>query len=239
MSITFEPIGVIHSCFKEKFGIPRQPGLVPSARAVLELLPPYDRDEAVRGLQDFSHVWVVFLFHGVMDAGWKPTVRPPRLGGNERMGVFATRSPFRPNPLGMSAVRLERIARENGRLNLHLLGGDFLEGTPVIDVKPYVPYVDSIADAFGSFAHEAPANKFGVRFSEAARLACMEKEKCYPGVTQLIEEMVSTDPRPAYRGDKDLTLQYGVRIYDFDLRWRVDGITVEVVELGEVSNELS
>lgn len=231
MSFAFEQIGVIHSCFKEKFGIPRQPGLVPSARAVLELSPPYDRDEAVRGLEGFSHVWVVFVFHAVLGTPWRPTVRPPRLGGNDRVGVFATRSPFRPNPVGMSAVRVERIARENGRLNVYLQGGDFLDGTPVIDLKPYVPYVDAVQDAHGSFAHSAPRAPFSVRFSAAARAACETKEKRFPGVTKLIEEILSADPRPAYRDGSDATLSYGTRLYDFDLRWCIDGDSVEVLEL--------
>jgi len=231
MSYAFEPIGVIHSCFKEKFGIPRQPGLVPSARAVIELTPPFDRDEAVRGLEGFSHVWVVFVFHAVLGAAWRPTVRPPRLGGNERVGVFATRSPFRPNPVGMSAVRLEKILREDGRLSLYVQGGDFLDGTPVIDVKPYVPYVDAIADARGSFAHEAPVSPFLVRFSADADVACQQKEGSFPGVRRLIEEMLSADPRPAYRDTTDSTAVYGTRLYDFDLRWRIEGNMVEVLEL--------
>ena len=231
MSFAFEPIGVIHSCFKEKFGSPRQPGLVPSARAVIELQSPFDRDEAVRGLEGFSHVWVVFVFHAVLGTTWRPTVRPPRLGGNERVGVFATRSPFRPNPVGMSAVRLEKIVREDGHLKLYVMGGDFLDGTPVIDLKPYVPYVDAIAGANGSFAHAAPQAEFVVHFSAQAQAACQEKERFFPGVTRLIEEMLSADPRPAYRDAADATLSYGTRLYDFDLRWRVVGDRVEVLEL--------
>ena len=133
---TFHPIGVIRSCFTEKFGIPRQPGLVPAARATLEVFSPYDRDEAFRNLDEFSHLWVIFVFHGIPAGKWRPTVRPPRLGGNRRTGVFATRSGFRPNPIGMSAVSLEGIRRHNGKLLLELSGIDLLDRTPVLDIKP-------------------------------------------------------------------------------------------------------
>ena len=164
---TFAPIGVIHSCFKEKFGIPRQPGLVPAARAVLELLPPYNRAEAVRGLEGFSHIWVSFVFHACLDAPWKPTVRPPRLGGNRRLGVFATRSTHRPNPIGLSAVELERIETGPGRVLLHLKGADLMDGTPVLDIKPYLPYSDVIPGATGGFAAEAPARSVRGEFQPA------------------------------------------------------------------------
>lgn len=156
MSVTFEPIGVIRSCFREKFGIPRQAGLVAEAPATLEIMAPYNRAEAFRGLAEFSHVWIVFLFHDINRDGWRPTVRPPRLGGNKRVGVFATRSGYRPNPIGLSAVALEKITQESGKLRLHLTGGDFLDGTPVLDVKPYVPYADRLPAATGGFAAAPP-----------------------------------------------------------------------------------
>ena len=162
---SFEPVGVIHSCFKEKFGIPRQPGLAPDARAVLELLPPYNRAEAVRGLEGFSHVWLSFIFHACLGEPWKPTVRPPRLGGNRRLGVFATRSTHRPNPIGLSAVELEKIEAAPGRVLLHLKGVDLLDGTPVLDIKPYLPYSDNIPGALGGFAPEMPAAPFEVSFA--------------------------------------------------------------------------
>ena len=135
----FAPIGVIHSCFGEKFGIPRQPGLVPAARATLELLPPYNQPAAVRELAGFSHLWLIFVFHGIPWGQWQPTVRPPRLGGNRRLGVFASRSPFRPNPIGLSAVRL---LRREGCV-LHVADVDMLDDTPLLDIKPYVPEFDA------------------------------------------------------------------------------------------------
>lgn len=147
------PIGTIHSCFKEKFTIPRQPGLVKQAKATLELIEPYNRKEAVRGLEEFSHIWVVFVFHKNESRGqWKPTVRPPRLGGNKRVGIFASRSPHRPSPIGMSAVKLEGIEESKDKILLHLSGVDLLDGTPVLDIKPYIGYADSIEDSYDGFA---------------------------------------------------------------------------------------
>ena len=165
------PIGIIHSCFSEKFGIPRQPGLVPVARAILEMRPPYDRDEAVNGLETFSHLWIIFVFHANPKGKWQPTVRPPRLGGNRRLGVFATRSGFRPNPIGLSVVRLEGIRRYKNKLLLDLSGVDLLDRTPVLDIKPYLPYVDSVPDAIGGFADRRPASAVTVVFSDHANKA--------------------------------------------------------------------
>ena len=136
------PIGTIESCFKEKFGVPRQPGLAPAARASLILQPPYNRPEALAGLEAFSHIWLVYLFHAIEKGKWKPTVRPPRLGGNRRTGVFATRSNFRPNPIGLSAVKLENIVTRGPDIRLELSGVDLLDGTPVLDIKPYIDGVD-------------------------------------------------------------------------------------------------
>ena len=161
----FHPIGVVYSCFSEKFGIPRQPGLVPAARATLEILPPYDRDEAFRGLDDFSHLWIVFVFHGIDAEKWQPTVRPPRLGGNTRVGVFASRSGFRPNPIAISSVVLESIRRDHGKMVLELSGIDILDQTPVLDIKPYLPYADSIPDANGGYAGEPPRPSIAIDFS--------------------------------------------------------------------------
>ncbi|MCK5516240.1 MAG: tRNA (N6-threonylcarbamoyladenosine(37)-N6)-methyltransferase TrmO, partial [Desulfobulbaceae bacterium] len=146
-NIPITPIGVIHSCFSEKFGIPRQSGMVKSATAFLELLPPFNRKEMVRGLDGFSHIWVHFFFHQVVEEGWRPTVRPPWLGGKKRVGIFATRSPHRPNHIGMSAVKLVDIRREKKTYLIEVTGVDFLDQTPVLDIKPYVPYCDSVETA--------------------------------------------------------------------------------------------
>lgn len=232
MEIRLSPIGFISSCYKEKFGIPRQAGLVAEARATLELLPPYNRPEAVQGLEAFSHLWLLFVFHQSAGQGWKPTVRPPRLGGNRRMGVFATRSPFRPNPTGLSAVELERIEHQGSRILLHLKGVDVLDGTPVIDIKPYLPYADCIPTARGGFAGEAPGSVLEVCFTPQAAEAVLAMENTnYPGLRQLIIDTLASDPRPAYYRQQPQKTGFGMKIHDFDLRWQVSEGRIMVTEL--------
>lgn len=205
------PIGTIHSCFKEKFGIPRQAGLVKSATATLELLPPYNVEEALRGITEFSHLWILFVFHKHLDKPFQPTVRPPRLGGNKRVGVFASRSPFRPNPIGLSVVELKAV---NGT-TLELSGGDFLDGTPVLDIKPYIPYADSHPEADGAFADQPPEPTHTVTLSPEAEVvfSTLEKEK-----QQLIFDMLGYNPRPAYQSDNPDRL-FGTRLFDLEVRW--------------------
>lgn len=225
----FEPIGIVHSCFREKFGIPRQPGLVSEARATLELLPPYHSPEGVRGLEGFSHLWLIFVFHEIPAGRWQPTVRPPRLGGNQRLGVFATRSPFRPNPIGLSAVRLERVEIAQGRVVLHLAGADLLDGTPVLDIKPYVPYADRIPDATSGFAPSAPEATLAVEFSPSAAAFCA----AWPegDLRTLITQILRQDPRPAYERESTAPQRYGMKLYDFDLRWEMRDDTAEVIDI--------
>lgn len=225
----FAPIGIVRSCFREKFGIPRQPGLVEVARATLELLPPYNQPAAIRGLEGFSHVWLVFVFHGVPAGRWQPTVRPPRLGGNRRLGVFATRSTFRPNPIGLSAVALERIATGRGRVALHLAGVDLLDGTPVLDIKPYLPYADRIPAATGGFAAEAPPPALAVEFSPAAAAFCA----AWPvgDLGELIAQILRQDPRPAYARTDPAPRHHGMKLYDCDVRWNVRGEVAHVTEI--------
>jgi tRNA-Thr(GGU) m(6)t(6)A37 methyltransferase TsaA len=227
----FEPIGRIHSCFKEKFGIPRQPGLVAEARAVLEILPPYQHAEAFRGLDDFTHIWVLFVFHCCDRPVWKPTVRPPRLGGNRRLGVFATRSGFRPNPIGQSAVCLDRIEEGKGRLSLHLSGVDLLDGTPVLDIKPYLPYADSIARARAGYAQQPPSAPWTVHFSDAAVKSCSTLEDRHPDLQVLIRRLLACDPRPAYRQTEGRKL-FGMRLWDLNITFRYETgvIRVETVD---------
>lgn len=215
----FTPIGHIRSCFRQKFGIPRQPALVPAARALLELLPPYAAPEAVRGLEGFSHIWVVFVFHGVRAGLWHPTVRPPRLGGRQRLGVYATRSTFRPNPIGLSAVELEGIEIDRGRARLRLKGVDLLDGTPVLDIKPYLPYADCIPEARGGFAPEPPTAALNVEFSPQAEAACA----AHPGedLRELIVQLLRHDPRPAYLGENAPSRRHGMRLYDWDVQWEM------------------
>jgi tRNA-Thr(GGU) m(6)t(6)A37 methyltransferase TsaA len=237
MTFSLQPIGVIRSCFKEKFGIPRQPGLVTKARATLELHPPYDRPEALVGLEGFSHIWVVFVFHQAMREKWKATVRPPRLGGNQRIGVFASRAPFRPNPVGLSAVALESIDCKSGHCQLHLRGADLLDGTPVLDIKPYVPYADALPEARGGFAAQAPESELTVQFSDVAAHQCAELEASgIPDLRELIEQLLRADPRPAYCADSDKQQTFGMRLYDFDVQWVVTGNRIEVLAL-QVADE--
>lgn len=234
-SYCFRPIGYLRSCYKEKFGIPRQPGLVPAARAVLELLPPWDRLEAVQGLEDFSHVWLVFVFHGVPAGAWKPTVRPPRLGGNRRVGVFASRSMFRPNPIGLSVVKLERLDRDAGTVRLHLQGIDMLDGTPVLDIKPYLPYVEALPDARAGYASAAPPATRAVRFSDAARAVLARQQQRFPELETLIVQTLSPDPRPAYAAEEAGAAgrRYGMRLLDFDVQWQMEGDAIRVLDIVE------
>ena len=225
-------IGVIRSCFKEKFGIPRQPCLVPEATAAIELFPPFSNNEAVRGLDSFTHLWVIFLFHKTMEKEWRPSVRPPRLGGNLKMGVFASRSMFRPNPIGMSAVKIQSITPEKDRMRIHVQGGDFLDGTPVLDIKPYIAWSDAPAGAGGGFAAQRPENMLKVVFSDRAAAQCKQKEKeGQANLALLIEQVIELDPRPPYHGKDCRERVYGMRMFDFDVKWNVVGKTATILSL--------
>lgn len=230
----FHPIGVIRSCFREKFGIPRQPRLALAARATLELLPPYDQPVMVRGLEGFSHLWVIFVFHGVPAGRWHPTVRPPRLGGNRRLGVFATRSTFRPNPIGLSAVELEGIAIYGRRVVLHLKGVDLLDGTPVLDIKPYLPYADAIATAMGGFASTVPESLAAVEFSPAAAAFCREWSE--GDLRELLGQILRQDPRPAYEQNDSALRRYGMKLYDCDVRWEMREGVAYVTEIVQTNS---
>jgi tRNA (adenine37-N6)-methyltransferase len=215
-----QPIGVIHSCFTEKFGIPRQPGMVPAATARLELLSPYNREEMVRGLRQFSHIWVHFLFHQTVAEGWKPTVRPPWLGGQKRVGVFASRSPHRPNHMGLSAVRLEAVVEKKGSIFLDLSGVDFLDQTPVFDIKPYIPYSDCLESASCSYAHGLQP-EVRITFSADALTFCLGyQEESGRNLSQLIGEMIRHDPRPA--SQKKSKKRFGMRLWDVNIRWCIE-----------------
>ena len=229
-ALAVTPVAVVRSPFHERFGIPRQPRLAEQVPGRLEFLPPYNRAEAVAGLEAFSHLWLLFQFHANPDTGPALTVRPPRLGGNARVGVFASRSPYRPNPIGLSVVRLEAVAQTANGPVLHLRGVDLLDGTPVLDVKPYVPYADAVPEARGGFA-EADIPRLPVRFSaDAGRRLSVRPDT--DEVRAVVEAVLGLDPRPGYRQDApDSDRVLGMRLYDFDLRWRVVGGVVEVVEL--------
>ncbi|MBO0215557.1 tRNA (N6-threonylcarbamoyladenosine(37)-N6)-methyltransferase TrmO [Vibrio sp. Vb2880] len=227
---TIDPIAVIESPYQEKFAVPRQPRLVPSARARVKLLGEINCPEAVRGIEQFSHLWLLFLFDQNLQAGWKPTVRPPRLGGNERIGVLASRSTFRPNGIGMSAVALRGVSKQGDQIYLDLGSVDLVNGTPIIDIKPYIPYADAIADAQGGYA-EAEPELAQVTFSPAA-LEVLHRSP--HGVEQqaVIHEVLAQDPRPAYKKNKPDMKEYAVNLYDLNVKFTVNGnlVTVTAIE---------
>ncbi|MDA3969987.1 MAG: tRNA (N6-threonylcarbamoyladenosine(37)-N6)-methyltransferase TrmO [Desulfobulbaceae bacterium] len=221
-SIKIQPIGIIRSCFPEKFGIPRQPGLVPDATGTIEL---YDwiASDSLEGLEQFSHLWVFFQFHKAVARGWKPRVRPPRLGGNKKVGVFASRSPQRPNFLGHSVVAIQGVDQARGLI--HIGGIDLLDGTPVIDIKPYIPYTDSLLHAAEGYAPK-PVHHFDILFTPESEQACTKYQSQHDvNLQQLIRQILQQDPRPAYHKD-DRT--YGMRLWDLNIRFTYTSSTITV-----------
>lgn len=219
-------IARVHSQFPSKFGIPRQSGLVDGLESTLIFEPEFRSDGALRGLEEFSHLWLVWVFHQSAKQGWSPTVRPPRLGGNARMGVFATRSPFRPNPIALSAVQLagvEHTARWG--TVLHLRGADLMDGTPVLDIKPYLPYADCIPDALGGFA-AAPA---GAALEVVIPPDLLERVP--PAHRETLRGVLAQDPRPRYQENPGRV--YGFGFAGLEIRFSVAGGTLTVREILE------
>ncbi len=227
-SFQFNVIGHIKSPYKEKFAIPRQPGLVPGGVGTLVLSPPFNDPNAIRGLAQFSHIWIIFVFHQTMNAGWKPLVRPPRLGGNEKLGVFATRSTFRPNPIGMSLVELKGINAGNNQVILELGSLDLVDGTPVIDIKPYLPFAEAITTAKAGYAQDTPCDNMQVIFSSQVQQELESYQNEYPGLALFIEQVLRQDPRPAYKKQSTEIRDYAVHLLDFNVRWRVIDSVTEV-----------
>jgi tRNA (adenine37-N6)-methyltransferase len=233
--VSLQIIGEISSCFTEKFGIPRQAGMVPSATARLRLLPPFNRSEMVHGLDQFSHIWVHFLFHATIEEGWKATVRPPWLGGKKRMGVFASRSPHRPNHLGLSVVKLEAVSVSCGQVFLDLSGGDFLDGTPVVDIKPYLPYSDCLPSAVSGYAH-GQTGSVKIDFNPEVLMFCHEyQERTGRNLQQLIEEMIRHDPRPA--SQKGRKKKFGMLLWGVNTQWSIEDDLVKVEQCSDVTVE--
>ena len=229
-SYNFSAIGKVHSCYKEKFGIPRQPGLVDVA-ATIEIDAEYSQDEAFRELETFSHIWVIFVFHQLNNKSWNATVRPPRLGGNQRIGVFASRSMFRPNPVGLSVVKLESLERKNNKIVLHIRGADLLDATPVLDIKPYIPYADAIHDANPGYAAAKPGNTLEVSFTAEAKQEIKAAVQKHPQIAGVITQVLQLDPRPAYQEQKKSKDSYAIKIYDYDVKWCIENEKVIVTAL--------
>ena len=219
---TLHIIARMHSDFSTKFGIPRQSGLVSQLRSAIVFEPEYRNGDALRGLEDFSHLWLIWGFSENADVPWSPTVRPPRLGGNARMGVWATRSPYRPNALGLSAVAIDEISQHPslGPV-IHVLGGDLMDGTPIYDIKPYLPFSDCLPEARGGFATTAPQGFLTVEAPENLLMLLPESKR------EPLCQVLALDPRPAYQDDPSRV--YGMEFSGFDVRFRVTGSTLTVV----------
>lgn len=222
-----KPIAYIKTDFKEKFGIPRQSGRAPSLTSEIIFEPEYRTIDALRAIEQFSHLWLIFDFSKAHKESWSATVRPPRLGGNERVGVFASRSPFRPNPIGLSCVKLERIEqRADVGAVLIVSGADLLDNTPIFDIKPYLPYADCHLGAVGGYADEKKDYRLQVEFPTHL-LEKIPKEK-----QDGLLECLSDDPRPSYQDDP--TREYGMRFADFEIKFTVNADTLTVFDVFEV-----
>ena len=227
MDVTIKPIARMHSDFPTKFGIPRQSGLVQELRSTIVFEPEYRNDDALRGIEDFSHLWIIWQFSEAIREEWSPTVRPPRLGGNTRMGVFATRSPFRPNNLGLSCVKLLGVEKtEHFGTVLHVGGADLMDGTPIFDIKPYIPYSDCHADAVGGFTDTAGDFLLEVIFPDDL-LAKLPQDKREAAIGVL-----SHDPRPSYQRKPGRI--YGLTFAGFDIRFTVEDDSLNVVEVNKL-----
>ena len=223
-AMTLNVIAHIHTAFPTKFGIPRQSGLVDSLRGEIIFTPEYRNPDAVRGLEDFSHIWLVWQFSGAVRDSWSPTVRPPRLGGNTRMGVFATRSPFRPNPLGLSSVQLEKIEiRPEVGPVLIVRGADLMDGTPIYDIKPYIPYADCHPDAAEGFTGQTRSHHLQVAFPPELLEQVPQADRA------ALTGVLANDPRPSYQHDPErvYTLDFGCN----KVKFTVDGDILKVVDI--------
>lgn len=227
----FAQIGVIRSPYKEKFAVPRQPGLVKHGGGELHLVAPYNQADAVRGLESFSHLWILFVFHQTMAGGWRPTVRPPRLGGNARMGVFATRSTFRPNPIGMSLVELKGIRCQKDQVILELGSLDLVDGTPVVDIKPYLPFAEALPDASASYAQQGAAGGYERQLYAGNRRTVTHAGKTLPTYQSVYPRGAGAGSASGLpkRGTSGKT--YAVWLLDFNVRWRVTASGFEVFAL--------
>ena len=228
---SIEPIGLIHSPYKQKFGIPRQPGLAKHAMGIIEIYSKYSRPEAFEGIEQFSHLWIEFYFHQTAESEWKPSVRPPRLGGNKKTGCFATRSNFRPNNMGLSVVKFEKVELDGGNIRLHISGHDLLDQTPILDIKPYIPYSDALPDAHAGHFEHAPSDTLDVCFSETVLEQIRVLSEQHSHLKHLIKEVLEQDPRPAYMKQKANRDEFAVQLFELDIKWRVENNTAHVIDI--------
>lgn len=231
---TLHAVALARTPFNGKFGIPRQAGLV-DLPSVIELLPPYNKPEAVNGLEQVSHIWLDFIFSEHTAAEPRLSVRPPRLGGNKKLGVFASRSSFRPNALGQTLVRLDRIETGNGQVLLHVRGIDLLDGTPIVDIKPYLTYADSREDAVNGIADAPPQPRLAVEWADAA-LAQIQILKTQPaGMIGWISQLIALDPRPAYK-QQQAEGEYGMSVFGLNVRWQhTSKDAVRIIDISPVT----
>ena len=222
---TLKYIAKIQTDFPAKFGIPRQSGLV-NTKGTIVFEPEYRKEEALKGLEDYSHLWLIWEFSEAVRTGWSPTVRPPRLGGNKRCGVFATRSPFRPNPIGLSCVKMTGMKKhpEKGMV-IEVEGADLMDGTPIFDIKPYLPYADCVPDARGGFADAVKNYALDVEIPEICLLKLPEEHR------ECVRQILAGDPRPSYQNDPDRI--YGMEYAGYEIKFRVKDGMLTVCEIGQ------
>lgn len=224
-SFSVKPVAFMRSPYGQKFAVPRQPGIASKVKSEIEFVPPYSDPQAFVGLESFSHIHVIFIFDKVTDEKFRPMIRPPRLGGNQKVGVYGSRSPFRPNRIGLSVMKLERVENRNGKTVLHVLGADLVDGTPILDVKPYIPFVDAIEDAVGGFATKPPLLK-EVEYAPKATEIMHKHQLDIDALTQILAQ----DPRPAYKGEDD-DKEYFALLMGFNVKFKVKDNKVIVLDL--------
>lgn len=231
--LTIPVIGIMKSPYKEKFGIPRQPNLV-EVESYIEMQAPYNDLLAFEGIEEFSHLWLLWQFHdnkNQENSKFRPQVRPPRLGGNQKIGVFATRSMYRPSPIGLSVVKLKEVKKVGKTVRIYVTGSDLLDGTPIVDIKPYIHYSDTVTEAQSGYAQEEPVRKYVV-WSEQAELErerLVQTKGLSEQVIRELAEVLSLDPRPAYQEDPERI--YGMHFADFNIKFIVNETSVLIVEI--------
>lgn len=230
------PVGYVRSPYKQKFAIPRQPGLVGEAVGEIIFAESCANPNCLREIEQFSHLWILFQFHETAEKGWAPTVQPPRLGGRKKVGVFASRSTFRPNGIGLSVVTNRGWFQQGGELILRVGGIDLLDETPIIDIKPYLPYADCIEDATAGYAEAVPGENYSVIFTPDAEQFLTSVLAEYPELRELITGVLKQDPRPAWRKKPKDEKTYGMELFDINIKWRIDKEEITVFKIEKTEN---